>query len=87
LDSASSRHFGEQPPVAKDRSHHRQDNCPIDVVDPVACWVRTGCRYWNRELAVCGYRAFKDAEREKRRAEGFNGSAVMERIRITDATR
>ena len=60
----------------------KSGSCPIDV-DPLECWVRTGCRYWNREIAVCGYRAFKDAERKKRRAEEFGGSAIQERIRLT----
>ena len=67
----------------KSRSHHRDDRCPIDVDDPLSCWVRAGCRYWDRELRICKYRRIKDAEREKRQAEGFDGSSIEERIRIT----
>lgn len=61
---------------------NNKDNCPIGA-DPLDCWVRSGCRYWDRDLALCMYKAVKTAEREKLRAEGFDGSAVMERIRIT----
>ena len=60
---------------------NKKNTCPIDI-DPLHCWVREQCMYWNRDLAGCGYRAVKDNERKQRRAEGFDGSAVMERIKI-----
>lgn len=60
----------------------KHDLCVIDA-DPLHCWVREQCHYWNRDTAQCDYKTAQNEEKKQRNEEAFDGAAIMERIRIT----
>ena len=68
--------------MAKKKYKPNYDRCPIGR-DPEICDIRRGCTHWDIDLDLCMYQAQKEQERKQRSEEGFDGSAIMERIKIT----
>ena len=52
------------------------ENCVLGL-DPLECFYRESCRYWNGVSQICEYRAIKDEEHRRRRDKKFQEQDVM----------
>ena len=50
----------------------KEEICVLGLKNLTDCLYQAGCRYFNREIRMCQYKAIKESERKERVSENFD---------------